>query len=247
MKRNCILNKTHEIKNHFKEFSSKIKKYNEFCSIYGFKELINCPARITCNTSTLIDYILTNSQNNTSQSGVIDTAISDHNMIYCTRILKAKYNKRKELTFRSLRNYSVDIYKQASERASFPNYDNFHNPDIAYSDFINRLDCVVNAVAPFKKVRVKNNTSERFDGETADKIHTRDKLYSRFKLTKLRVDEEIYKEARNVVQNLIQKKKKAYFEEKLKQNTKNAKKLWKTLKQLGLPDKRSPSANIYLP
>ena len=99
--------------------------------------------------------------------------------MYCTRkILKAKYNKHKELTFRSLRNYSVDIYKQALERASFPNYDNFHNPDIAYNDFINRLDCVVNAVAPFKTVRVKNNTSEWFDWDT------RDKLYKRFKLKK---------------------------------------------------------------
>ena len=78
-------------------------------------------------------------------------------MIYCTRkIPKAKYNKHKELTFRSLRNFSVDIYKQALERASFPNYDNFHNPDIAYNDFINRIDFVVNAVAPFKIVRVKN-------------------------------------------------------------------------------------------
>ena len=113
-------------------------------------------------------------------------------MIYRTRkILKTEYNKHKELTFRSLRNYSVDIYKPVLERASFPNYDNFHNPDIAYNDFINRLACVINAVAPFRIVRVKNNTSEWFDREIADKIHTRDKLYRRFKLTKLRVDEEI--------------------------------------------------------
>ena len=168
-------------------------------------------------------------------------------MIYCTRkIVKAKHNKHKEITFRSLGNYSVDVYKQALERVSFPNYDNFHNPSIAYNDFINRLDCVVNAVAPFKTVRVKNNISEWFDREIADTIHTRDTLYRRFKLTKLPVDEEIYKEAQNVVQNLIRKKKKAYFEEKLKENTKNPKKLWKTLKQLGLPDKRSPSTNICL-
>ena len=140
--------------------------------------MIKCPTRITYNISTLIDDILTNSQDNIPQSGVIDTAISDHNMIYCTRkILKAKYNKHKELTFRSLRNYSVDVYKQALKRASFPNYDNFHTPDIAHNDFINRLDCVVNAVAPFKTVRVKNNTSEWFDGEIAHKIYTRDKLY----------------------------------------------------------------------
>ena len=188
--------------------------------------MIKFPTRITYNTSTLIGHILTNSQNKISQSGVINTAISDHNMIYCTRkIVKAKYNRHKELTFHSLRNYSVDIYKQALEIASFSNYDNFHNPDIPYNDFINRLDYLVNAVAPFKTVRVKNNTSEWFDGEIADRIHTRDKLYKRFKLTKLHVDEEIYKEARNVVQNLIRKKKKAYFEEKLKENTKNSKKL----------------------
>ena len=209
--------------------------------------MINFPTRITCNTSTLIDNILTNAHDNISQSGVFNTAISDHNMIYCTRkIRKTKYNKHKQLTFRSLRSYSVDIHKQALERASFPNYDNFHNPDIAYNDFINRLACVIDTVAPFRTVRVKNNTSEWFDGEIADKIHTSDKLYKIFKLTKLHVDEEIYKEARNVVQNLIRRKKKAYFENKLKENIKKPKKLWKTLKQLGLPDKRSPSTNICL-
>ena len=117
------------------------------------------------------------------------------------------------------------------ERASFPNYDNFHNPDITYNNFINRLDCVVNAVVPFKTVSVKNNTSEWFDGRVSNKIHTRDKLYKRFKLTKLHVDEKIYEEAQNIVQNLIRKKKKAYFEEKLKENTHTQKKFfWKTLK-----------------
>ena len=80
-----------------------------------------------------------------------------------------------------------------------------------------------------------------------EKLQTRrDKLYKRFKLIKLHIDEEIYKEARNRVQILIRKKKKAYFEKKLKENTKKTNKLWQTLKQLGLPDKRSPSTNICL-
>ena len=62
----------------------------------------------------------------------------------------------------------------------------------------------------------------------------------------MHVDEEIYKEAPNTVQNLIRKKKKAYFEEKLKENTGNSKKLSKTLKQLGLPEKRLPCTDIFL-
>ena len=76
------------------------------------------------------------------------------------------------------------------ERASLPNYENFDNLDIAYNDFIDRLDCVDNTIAPFKTVRFKNNTGEWSDGEIADKIHIHDKLYKRFKLTKLHVDEK---------------------------------------------------------
>ena len=117
------------------------------------------------------------------------------------------------------------MYKRTLERVLFPNYENFDNLDVAYNDFITRLDCVINTVAHFKTVRIKNNASEWFDGEIAEKIHTRDKLYKKFKSTKLHVDEEIYKEAQNTVQNLIRKKKKAYFEEKIKESTANPKKL----------------------
>ena len=209
--------------------------------------MIDCSTRKTSNTSTLIDHILTNTQENISQSGVIDTAISDHSLIYCTRkIPKAKYNRHKEITFRSLRNYSPNVYKGTLERVSIPNYKNFDNPDVAYSDFITRLDCVINAVAPFKTVRIKNNASEWFDGEIAEKIDKRDKLYKKLKSTKLHVGEEIYKKARNTVQNLIRQKKKAYFEEKIKENMANPKKLWKTLEQLGLPEKRLPWTDVCL-
>ena len=65
-------------------------------------------------------------------------------------------------------------------------------------------------------------------------------------MTKLHVDDDLYREARNAVQNLIRKKKKAYFEEKLKANTANPKKLWETLNELGLQNNRSPSSDICL-
>ena len=31
-----------------------------------------------------------------------------------------------------------------------PNYDNFDDPDLAYSDFVSRLEGVINVVAPIK-------------------------------------------------------------------------------------------------
>ena len=57
---------------------------------------------------------------------------------------------------------------------------------------------MVNAVAPFKTVKVKNNRGEWFDGEIED-TYARDKPSRRFKLTKLHVDKKMYKEAQNVI------------------------------------------------
>ena len=112
--------------------------------------MANRPTRITGNTSTLIDHILTNGQNNISQSGVINIAISDHNMIHCTR--RISKDTIQSIYFCSLRNYPVDVYKQTLERVLFPNQKSFDNFDLALSDIVNRLNCLVNAICSLKTV-----------------------------------------------------------------------------------------------
>ena len=67
----------------------------------------------------------------------------------------------------------------------------------------------------------------------------------KFKSTKLHVDEEIYKEGQNTVQNLIRKKKKSYS---VWENMANPKKLQKTLKQLARSaKKRLPCTVVCMP
>ena len=67
-----------------------------------------------------------------------------------------------------------------------------------------------------------------------EKISDRDKLFKKFKKSRLHVDKDNYKEARNEVQKLIRTKKKAYFESKLTENIGKPKELWNCLKSLGL-------------
>ena len=55
-----------------------INKYQEFCHIFSLKQLITCPAGLTCNTSSLIDHTLTNSTEKTFQLGIIDCGLLDH-------------------------------------------------------------------------------------------------------------------------------------------------------------------------
>ena len=63
-----------------------IKRYRELCSLHGLKQLITSPTRVTENSSSLLDHILTNSTDRVSQSGVVDTSLSDHQYTVLERL-----------------------------------------------------------------------------------------------------------------------------------------------------------------
>ena len=62
---------------------------------------------------------------------------------------------------------------------------------------------VIDLAAPIKSRRIKQNSQEWFDGEVAEKISARDKLFKKLKKPKLHIDKEMYKIARYEVQKLI--------------------------------------------
>ena len=87
-------------------------------------------------------------------------------------------------------------------------------------------------------MRIKNASSEWLYREIAEKLSLRNKLFKKFKSSRLSIDWEIHKEARNDVHRLIKYKKKKYFEEKLAENIAKPKKLWQASKSLELPSKK---------
>ena len=111
---------------------------------------------------------------------------------------------------------------------------------------MNKITQVLNNLTPYKTIRVKNQSNEWFDGELAEQISNRDKLFKKFKKSKLHIDELIYKEAKNTVQRLIKEKKKKFFSKKLEENIGEPKELWKNLKKLGLPKTKTDPTNICL-
>ena len=90
-----------------------VRKYQEFCHFFSLKQLISCPARIRCSSSTITDHILANYPDRVSQKGIIDIGISDHHLIFCTRkTLKTKTGSHKQISFLSLKNYSAVAYEK---------------------------------------------------------------------------------------------------------------------------------------
>ena len=62
--------------------SADAKRYDQFCTMNGLKQLIQSPARVTCSTSTLIAHILANFPSRITQKEVINVGFSDHHLIF---------------------------------------------------------------------------------------------------------------------------------------------------------------------
>ena len=224
-----------------------LRQYKEFCQTYSLKQLIREATRVTRNSSSLLDHILCSSIEKVSASGTIDIGISDHQLTFCTRkIFKIKSNCHQNVFTRCFKNYDPKKFKISLQKTSFPNYNNFSDIDVAYTDFVVRLTSTIDSLAPLKETRIKTNSQEWFDGEIRDKMIFRDKLLKKFKKTRNQVDEDKYKSTKYDVEKFIKKKKRDYYHTKLEQNIGKPKELWKTLKSLGLPSKKTSVSKICL-
>ena len=112
---------------------SDVKNYFDFCTMFGLKQLIESPTRITCSCSSII--------------------------VYCTRkITRIKKSGHKPIKFCYFKNYTIDRYEKALVEINFPEYKNFDNVNDAHSNFIQKLMEITDKVAPVKNKRIKRNS-----------------------------------------------------------------------------------------
>ena len=143
----------------------------------------------------------------------------------------------KHITFRSFKKYTVDAYKDDLKKVNFPNCELFNDINEAYSNFFQKVRIVVDSIAPCKTKKVKANTQKRFDGQVLENINTREKLFKKFKKSRLHIDKELNRKAKYNTLKLIAAKRRAFFDDKLSENIGKPKELWETLKSFGMPQK----------
>ena len=129
------------------------------CNIYelfSFKQLINKPARVILSSSTTIDFIATTAVNNIVQSGVIETAMSDHFMVFCVRKLRGALEKNhKAIQARSI--------KKCNEQAFLPDVASIcwdqiacqcTKIDLVVQEWSNAFSSIIEKHAPMKTICV---------------------------------------------------------------------------------------------
>ena len=168
-------------------------------------------------------------------TGVYDTALSDHYLIYTvfSKSFVRKERAHKEIKFRNYRKCSPeDFRKELLENDSITNTDwPEHMLSEKWDKFKNVFLTVSNNCAPFETRRLKNRNNPWIDNNILRLIYKRDHLKRKAVKYKSDVLWESYKQIRNSVTELIRSSKKKYYENGIEENHSNPKCVWKVLKK----------------
>ena len=113
-----------------------------------------------------------------------------------------------------MKNCRVDNYKKRLRQLVFLNYEIFDDVNATFSYLFQKIMTVIDKIASFKTERVKGNTQKWFDGEVLEKLNSRDKLFQKFKKSRLHIDKELLKKAKYMALKLIATKKQVFLKKK---------------------------------
>ena len=95
--------------------------------------------------------------------------------MYSTRkTARIKSYCHKQITFRSLKNYSPEAYEEVPRKLSFSYYELFDDTDKAYENFIRKVMAVIDNLALSKNKHIKVTLQDWLDPEIMEIINERD-------------------------------------------------------------------------
>ncbi|MCG8048691.1 MAG: endonuclease/exonuclease/phosphatase family protein, partial [Candidatus Thiodiazotropha endolucinida] len=222
--------------------NSNIKRnWVEFITQFGLSQMVTQATRVTPRSSTLIDHIYCNIQENCSNVSVPNLGISDHFPIFFTRKINSCKPKSKHysISYRSFKNFNEENFKNDLRLIPWDIVKMFDDPNDALDTWSRLFLDVVNKHIPIKQHRVKHKTQPQWlTPEIIEAIKNRD----RFKA--IGNDAE-FKVWRNKVTCLIRKSKKSRYEAFLEDEN-NPNNIWKLFKEVGASKKSSTKPDVQI-
>ena len=123
----------------------------------------------------------------------MEVGIFDHQSIFCTwKVLALKTcGIHKYLNFRSFKNYTVASFKEALKQLDFPSYEFFDDVNGAYCNFLWEIMTAIDKIAPYRNKQIKGNPQKWLDSELLEKLSARDRLFKKFKKSRLSIGKEL--------------------------------------------------------
>ena len=215
------------------------KRAIEFINANSLSQMITECTRHTQSGSTLIDLLITSTPSIFSRTGVLNTALSDHQPIYAVIPKSSLRHIHRVIFTRPWDSKKVPAFQADVQKIPWDEFrsacDINKKLDIWLKHFQNNLD----KYFPIKKKRIRQKTHPWLDNNILKLMRRRDQEHNRAKRTGDEDKWALYRQLRNQVTSKLRKQRRDYFNQHLLEHKGDPKSFWKVLKQV-LPGKRKP-------
>ena len=220
------------------------KDFYNLTSTNGLEQLIKEPTRQTSKAKTLLDVIITNS-NNILDSGILHNNISDHFQIFVTR----KHVKKEKIptTFigRNYSTYDVPTLHNTLDTIDWNLFLNENDPNEMWNIFLKNITSKIDTLYPIKHYHINQQKESWINDELMHMIIEKDRLILQAKILNTEMAWNIAKQAKNRTKNFIQRAKQTYISDTLETNKNNPKIFWRKINNI-LPNKKDKTTSKIL-
>ena len=224
---NCNLLKT----------TQEAEALRDMCCSLNLVQLIDKPTRVTLQSSSLIDVIMTSSESLIVKSGVVEVNISDHFLVSCELNLKKPKLKPTYINARSFKDYDRNQF--VMDLAQIPWHENFSIDDVneKLSSFNGHFLSILEKHAPVKSMKIRYRRCPFMSREIKELMKNRDKLHKLARRTKMTTDWDNYRVCRQAVKKALRESERKYVQNEIHKNL-NRSSMWKVIRNC-LPRKES--------
>ena len=179
-------------------------------ALYEMSQLITEKTRVTQNTESTLDIILTTNPGLHKRSGVIKKTLSDHYMTFTELSLPKKTSQDLQNTV-TFRNYGHFDESEFVNDIQSNDLLNGRHGEIKWEDWKNAFLSLSNKHAPIKTARLKVRSNPWMTSDIVKLMYKRDKFHE---LAVKRKDDSLmneYRKLRYTVTDMIKDRKRAYF------------------------------------
>ena len=210
-------------------------KMSKLITNLKLEQLVSKPTRITSNTATLIDLMITNNKSMIAELDILPSPIADHEAI--SVLLNIAKPKRLPIfkTYRCLKNYSTDVIcnllmSETGILNNILNTDDVHKQVKIFDGVM--LKCI-DICAPLVTGEISRPPAPWISQAIKDSIKERDELQIRTKIDSFNMQlRDNYKEQKKKVNSLINSSRKEYFKEEFRKNKNDIAASWRIAKKV---------------
>ena len=213
-----------------------------FCLTYNLSQMVTSPTRVTNLTETLIDVILVSNAKQVLKTEVLQSSISDHDLVYALLRLKQQRPKPTYINIRSFKHYDLNKFHTDVSQAPWSILDTFDDPEDKLYAFDSLFNDILDEHAPVKTIKIRGRANACVTDEIRELMKTRDYWKAKARKSKDPLHWSAYKNFHREVKREIRMAEREFATEQIINNKNNTNSIWKAIR-ICIPKKSASQRN----